>query len=615
MRPTVFAILFFGLIGQVRADEALAPKVLDRIKQATVFVRVNAGALSGTGSGFLVKTDVDAAYLVTNHHVVRPSATTERLARPPMLMGPGGRRTMLPPSRILTRVVTAEVAAVNVVFFSGTSKEKTVRAEVVGTDDVQDLALLKISKFSQLPAPLDLGKDAQPIETMSVYIIGFPFGELLSSTKGNPSITIGKGSVTGLPRNSKDELTHVQFDGSLNPGNSGGPVVDGQGQLVGIAVSHLVLGSSATGINKAIPALELTRLLNGRVGTPHLQVLTKDDKGLHVKVEFDLLDPSSKIKSVTLRHNPGDAPLDKNLAGNSSIPLKIEKNKAIGELVLPEPNKPTISLQTEWVRNDGSTDVAGVRKLRLPNLPPPNMNQTAQPGGPRPNLPSPKSPPPASQIAGLVGYWSFDDENVSKLADQSDKKLQARSEGINSVAGIRGKAINFTGQASFADLGDAAELNFRGHQPFSLSCWVKTAADSGTILAFRSSTDDGAVVSIFVKDKRLCATVRQDRAVSPAQLTGRTDINDGEWHHAALIRTGPIVTLYVDGQLQGGTSSKGLEEAITTDWRFLGREQRWLSQGQTTFGAMKGYFTGAIDEFCVFQRAINPDEVRKLAGR
>ena len=228
----------------------------------------------------------------------------------------------------ITRVMTAEKAAVTVVFFSGTSKEKALRAEVVGTDDVKDLAILKIDKFDQLPAPLDMSGESQPIETMSVYIIGFPFGELLSSNKGNPSISIGRGSITGLPRNARDELSHVQFDGSLNPGNSGGPVVDSQGRLVGIAVSHFVLGSNSTGINKAIPALEVSKLLNGRVGTPHLQVVSKDGDGLHVKVEFDLLDPAAKIKTVTLRYAPGDAPRNKDLDGKSSLPLKLEKQKS-----------------------------------------------------------------------------------------------------------------------------------------------------------------------------------------------------------------------------------------------------------------------------------------------
>ena len=258
--------------------------------------------------------------------------------------------------------------------------------------------------------------------------------------------------------------------------------------------------------------------------------------------------------------------------------------------------------------------------MRLPIVAPPGDGTIANPSSQKPTepqtkLPAPKTPPPASQIPGLVGYWTFDEGDVAPFADHAGKNDLARAEEVSSVPGIRGKAINFTGPDSFVDLGANADLNFPARVPFSVACWVKTKADSGTVVSFRNSKDDGAAVSIFIQDNLLRATVRQDRASSPALLVGLAPINDDQWHHAALIRDGNVISLYVDGQPQGKATTKGIGEAITTDWRYLGREQRWLSMGQQSSSGIKGFYVGAMDELCIFRRALSPDELRTLAGR
>ncbi len=68
---------------------------------------------------------------------------------------------------------------------------------------------------------------------------GFPFGKALSTTKGNPAVTVGKASVSSLRTGPDGGLAYVQIDGNLNPGNSGGPVVDAKGRLVGVAVATI----------------------------------------------------------------------------------------------------------------------------------------------------------------------------------------------------------------------------------------------------------------------------------------------------------------------------------------------------------------------------------------
>ena len=57
-----------------RAEDTIPPEMVAAIKAATVYVKVEAEGLSGSGSGFVIKTEGDNAYVVTNHHVVEPKS-------------------------------------------------------------------------------------------------------------------------------------------------------------------------------------------------------------------------------------------------------------------------------------------------------------------------------------------------------------------------------------------------------------------------------------------------------------------------------------------------------------------------------------------------------------
>src|SRR5262249_34045786 len=149
-----------------------------------------------------------------------------------------------------------------------------------------------------LPEPLDLAKKPELRETMTIYMLGFPFGEALSTTKGNPSITFGKGSVSSIRRNDADDVAVIQIDGELNPGNSGGPVVDEQGELIGVAVAKI----TGTKIGLAIPPEELTKMLLGRVGALGIRTVKVDGGTADLQLDASLIDPMDKIKSVAVYH-------------------------------------------------------------------------------------------------------------------------------------------------------------------------------------------------------------------------------------------------------------------------------------------------------------------------
>ena len=84
-----------------------------------------------------------------------------------------------------------------------------------------------------------------------VFVCGFPFGDDFSKLK-NPEISIGPASVSSIRLGPGGRVARVQLNGALNPGNSGGPVVDGAGRVVGIATAKIV-DDGADGLYFAIP--------------------------------------------------------------------------------------------------------------------------------------------------------------------------------------------------------------------------------------------------------------------------------------------------------------------------------------------------------------------------
>ena len=96
-----------------------------------------------------------------------------------------------------------------------------------------------------------------------------------------------------------------------------------------------------------------------------------------------------------------------------------------------------------------------------------------------------------------------------------------------------------------------------------------------------------------------------------AQLNSKVNIADGKWHHFALLRDGQgHVYLYVDGALRDSNPDPAAKGPITTTLRALGCD---LYQRQ--FGGFSPAFQGSIDEFCIFHRKLNDDEIDKLAGK
>lgn len=217
-RPTSLAlslaILFLRAIPCL-SDHTL--EVVERGKKATALVEVTTARGGATGSGFCIDR---SGLFITNAHVVR-----------------GG-------------------TSVRLIIEIGQKSQRRLRARVLRADDAQDLALLQVDGDAGL-TPLELGRDDTLHETDPIVTFGFPFGPRLKvGNEVYPDITVLRSRITALRRD-KGRLEGIQFDNQLNPGNSGGPVVDEAGRVVGVAVATV----PGAAINLAIPVGRLSEFL------------------------------------------------------------------------------------------------------------------------------------------------------------------------------------------------------------------------------------------------------------------------------------------------------------------------------------------------------------------
>lgn len=167
------------------------------------------------GSGIIINSD---GYILTNYHVIQGAKS------------------------------------INVIL----NNNKTVTAKVVNYDQNQDLAVIKVTTKTEMPAVAELGNSDSIQVGDPVVAIGNPLGkELLGSvTSGIISSTkreIAVGNTT---------QSFLQTDAAINPGNSGGALVNSAGQVIGIN-SAKIGGDGVEGIGFAIPINTVASKLNG----------------------------------------------------------------------------------------------------------------------------------------------------------------------------------------------------------------------------------------------------------------------------------------------------------------------------------------------------------------
>ncbi|CAN5852362.1 DegQ family serine endoprotease [soil metagenome] len=131
-------------------------------------------------------------------------------------------------------------------------------ADLIGSDDVTDLALLRLRDVGGALPVAPLGTSSNLIIGEWVVAIGNPFGFMLA----NAEATVTAGVVSGVNRNIIPEgrqdgsgwyLDMIQTDASINPGNSGGPLVNALGEVIGVNSSIISGSGGSVGLGFAIP--------------------------------------------------------------------------------------------------------------------------------------------------------------------------------------------------------------------------------------------------------------------------------------------------------------------------------------------------------------------------
>jgi hypothetical protein len=283
--------------------QPLSDAVLTNVKHCTLRLEVkDASGANLSGSGCLL---AEPGVVLTNAHVL---GMFDADSRPPR--------------------------SVSVVIDSGERAAQSVAAKVLGVDRRADLAALRI-EAKNLPTPLPLATAANLRETQEVYVFGFPFGKKLGT-----NVTVTKASVSSL-RKDNDQLKEIQLDGGVHQGNSGGPVVDDQGRLVGVAVSAI----GGTTIGFAIPAEHVAGFIAGRLNDYGTDIAIREGDKIKILYHLNFVDPLGRIKDVRIEHYQG--PPGKPNPGGNTRPAQRSGETPVVSVDVPYTGSGTVSGELE----------------------------------------------------------------------------------------------------------------------------------------------------------------------------------------------------------------------------------------------------------------------------
>jgi putative serine protease PepD len=241
--------------------------VYERVKDSVVEISTSAATGGATGSGFVIDTE---GHIVTNQHVV------------------GGADS-----------VTVE--------FSDGSE---VSADIVGADPSTDIAVLDVDRSPSLLKPLSFAPEGSLQVGNQVIAIGSPF-----SLQG--TLTTGVISALGREIQSPNRFTienAVQTDAALNHGNSGGPLLDLQGRVVGVAAQIRSESGGSDGIGYAI---------RGDTAQRVARELIRDGSVEHAYLGVSLPpDGAARFESVV-----SDAPADKAGLQSDDVVTAVDGNE------------------------------------------------------------------------------------------------------------------------------------------------------------------------------------------------------------------------------------------------------------------------------------------------
>lgn len=203
----------------------------------------------GNGSGVIISPD---GYIVTNNHVVDGAVDI--------------------------RVTTSD--------------RRVLKAKLVGTDPLTDLAVLKVDANNLPSVPWGDSKDVRPGQTVLAF--GNPYGFRFTVTRGIVS-AVNRPNPDGDRRKPGE---FIQTDAAINPGNSGGPLVDARGEVIGINTFLISPSGTFSGMGFAIPS---------QIAKPTVATLIRYGKVSHGRIGIEVSDVTPENAKFFDESNPTGA--------------------------------------------------------------------------------------------------------------------------------------------------------------------------------------------------------------------------------------------------------------------------------------------------------------------
>ncbi len=240
---------------EVTVNENGIADAVEKLYDAVAVVQnYQKNTLVSSGTGFVYKTDGDKAYVLTNAHVV------------------------------------SGATSVKLIF----TDNKTYDAEIVGSDTYSDIAVLSVNKDNIIKVA-EIGSYEEARLGDTLFTIGAPLDTEYSWTVTR-GILSGKDRLVEISQNSSASVDKwvmkvMQTDAAINSGNSGGPIANSNGEVIGITNMKLI-SSGVEGMGFAIPIEDAVKyaeklIENGKIERPVLGVGTLDttDK-LAMKMQY-----------------------------------------------------------------------------------------------------------------------------------------------------------------------------------------------------------------------------------------------------------------------------------------------------------------------------------------
>jgi S1-C subfamily serine protease len=283
----------------VRIYRQASPSVANIVTRAVQYdFFFNAVPVEGAGSGFVIDTD---GHILTNYHVVQGADTIE------VILG----------------------------------DQSHYKAKYIGADTRNDIALIQINPGGHKLVPLPLGDSRNLLVGQRVLAIGNPFGFQSTLTTGVVS-SLGRTVQTG-DNTFIDEA--IQTDASINRGNSGGPLLNSHGEVIGINSAIYAPTGTTAGIGFAIPINTARRVAEDLITKGRVRRATLGAEGRAIWPGLaQALGLSVQQGILIERVDPGGPAAQAGLRGGDRVVLAgLQQLRIGGDIVVAIDGKPVTS--------------------------------------------------------------------------------------------------------------------------------------------------------------------------------------------------------------------------------------------------------------------------------